>query len=64
MTDDFAEWIRRNPPPDLQALIKQYGSFSAITPEAWKRYDDAMLAWKISYRARGAWISKTRGNEA
>jgi hypothetical protein len=52
MTNNFAEWKRTNPPPDVQALIKHYGNFEAITPEAWKEYDDDMLAWKMSYRAQ------------
>jgi len=29
----------RPPPPDLQALVAAHGSYSAIPPEAWAKYD-------------------------
>jgi hypothetical protein len=44
--DDFV------PPPDLHALIRQYGSYSAIPPAAWADYDRAMEQWKAELRAK------------
>lgn len=33
-------------PPDLQALVKVYGTWDRITPEAWATFDDAMARWR------------------
>jgi hypothetical protein len=41
--DDFV------PPPDLHALIKQYGAYSAIPPQAWADYDRAVAEWKADF---------------
>jgi hypothetical protein len=38
-------------PPSLYALINHFdGVYSAITPEAWARYDRGMKAWLAQLR--------------
>jgi hypothetical protein len=32
---DFIEWIKRDPQPSLQELAVKFGSYVAITLEAW-----------------------------
>jgi hypothetical protein len=49
---DFHEWIKRDPPPDLQALVTKYGSCSAIPAEAWADYDARCAAWQERRQAR------------
>jgi hypothetical protein len=39
------------PPPDLHALMRQYGVYSKIPPEAWEQYDREMEQWKADMRA-------------
>jgi hypothetical protein len=55
---DFHEWIKRDPPPSLQELVRRFGAFSNITAEAWAEYDIAMAEWqhrrKTRLRANGA----------
>src|SRR5262249_55762204 len=38
----FAQWLGKNPTPDLQELVAHYGSYDKIPPEAWAEYDKAM----------------------
>lgn len=40
-------WV---PPPDLQALVAEFGGYRKITPEAWARYDREMAEWKANLR--------------
>ena len=49
---DFHEWIKRDPPPDLQELVRRFGTYSAITPEAWAEYDAELADWDSRRRAR------------
>lgn len=34
------------PPPDLQSLVKIYGSYDRITAEAWRKYDAELARWR------------------
>jgi hypothetical protein len=27
---DYAEWVRKNPPPDLQELVAKYGGYNRV----------------------------------
>jgi hypothetical protein len=51
-------------PPDLQALVARFGTYSEITKEAWAEFDRAMETYHIERRARLAaermagWTSK------
>jgi hypothetical protein len=49
---DFSLWVTSNPPPDLQALVRRFGDYSAITPEAWAEHEAAMEAWQARRLAR------------
>jgi hypothetical protein len=40
----------RRPPPDLHELIRKYGAYSQITPQAWAQYDREMERWKDDLR--------------
>jgi hypothetical protein len=46
-----AQRLREREPPDLQALVKAFGVYSAITPEAWARYDAETERYRASVRA-------------
>jgi hypothetical protein len=46
----FAEWLRRNPEPDLQELVERYGGFSKVPVEAWQEFDRRIFNWKDRYR--------------
>ena len=43
---DFGEWIKRYPPPDLQALAERYGGLSRVPVEAWREFDAAKERWE------------------
>jgi hypothetical protein len=45
---DFRDWIRNNPPPSLQELVRQFGDYSKITPEAWSEYDARVVEWEFA----------------
>jgi hypothetical protein len=45
----FAEWVKANPPPDLQDLVRKYGGYHLIPPEAWTQYDQALVNWNAEY---------------
>ena len=49
---DFAQWIVSNPPPDLQKLVKEYGTYSAITEDAWRKHLAAQKDWELRRRDR------------
>jgi hypothetical protein len=38
------------PPPDLQQLVLDHGTYDKITPEAWARFDADMREWKAKVR--------------
>jgi hypothetical protein len=48
----FGEWLDKNPPPDLQALVAKFGHCSKITPQAWAEHHALCDAWYQRYRAR------------
>jgi hypothetical protein len=56
MTDEsFAAWLKDNPVPDLQELVRRFGRYDLITAEAWAEFDRAMADWQQRRRAeRGA----------
>jgi hypothetical protein len=48
----FGDWIKTNPPPDLQELIARFGGYNKIVPEAWAGWDAAVEAWQAACKAR------------
>jgi uncharacterized protein (DUF3820 family) len=50
--DEFVEWKRANPPPDLQELVAAHGGYDRIPPEAWAAHDQAMTDWQERRRTR------------
>jgi hypothetical protein len=40
----------RRPPPDLQELVRRYGTYPQVTPQAWAQYDHQMERWKDDLR--------------
>ena len=54
MTQSFDEWLKQNPPPDLQALAAEYGGLGNVPPKAWAEFDREREAWLIKYRDRQA----------
>jgi hypothetical protein len=45
-SNNFDAWLRRNPPPDLQALVAHHGGYDKIPPEAWAEHDRALAEWQ------------------
>jgi hypothetical protein len=41
-------------PPDLQELVERFGSYAAITPEAWAEWDAAIAEFHERLRRRRA----------
>lgn len=50
--DDWTEWLKANPPPDLQALVAQHGSYPAITADAWADWDRRCAEWEARRKER------------
>ena len=48
---------RLRPPPDLRALVRQYGGYAAIPPAAWAEHDRAVEAYRALMRTGNAEIS-------
>jgi hypothetical protein len=42
---------RERMPPDLQELVAAFGSYAAITPEAWAQWDTDNAAWQERHRS-------------
>ena len=49
---DFDTWLTGNPPPTLQELLDQYGTWGLIPPAAWDQWDTAYTAWESNRRDR------------
>jgi hypothetical protein len=49
---DFGIWIERHPPPSILALIKKYGSYSAIPKNAWQVYQAEYAHWEEQRKTR------------
>ena len=41
-----------DPAPDLQKLVRQYGGYNRITPEAWAKWDRDSAAWQARRRLK------------
>jgi hypothetical protein len=48
----FADWLKDNPQPDLQALVAVYGGYDKITTEAWATFEERRRQWQMAYRYR------------
>lgn len=42
-------------PPDLQELVRAYGGYDRITPEAWAAYDRELAEWRLRIAAGDFW---------
>jgi hypothetical protein len=51
------------PPPDLHALIAQFGSYSAIPHKAWEHFDREMEKWKADVRNGCALVRPASRND-
>lgn len=52
MTQSFDDWLKHNPPPDLEALAAKYGGLGNVPPEAWAEFQRQREEWQIRYRDR------------
>jgi len=50
--NEYAEWRKANPEPDLQALAAKYGGLGKVPREAWAEFDREREDWLSRYRAR------------
>jgi hypothetical protein len=50
--DEYERWRKDHPPPDLHELIRRYGTYSQIPPEAWEEFDAAMEEWDRLRKSR------------
>jgi hypothetical protein len=44
--EGLSEWLKANPCPDLQILVRQWGGYDKIASETWAEYDRAMAEWQ------------------
>ena len=49
---DFATWIEGHPPPSLNALIKEHGSYGAIPKRAWRTFEAEYAHWEEQRKTR------------
>lgn len=49
---DWHEWLKLNPPPNLQALAEKYGGCGNVPPWAWDEWDAQYAAWEEARRSR------------
>jgi hypothetical protein len=49
---DYEDWVKDNPPPDLQALVVRVGGYDKVTSEMWTEFDRAKVAWEARRRQR------------
>ena len=49
---DFARWMEVNPPPDLQALAAEFGSFHKIPADRYAQWRADYEDWLVRYRNR------------
>ena len=50
--DNFPEWLKTHPWPELQGLIDRFGGYNRISPEGWAKYYVAVEAWEAARKAR------------
>jgi hypothetical protein len=50
-TETYAEWLARNPAPDLQRLVERWDGFSKVPVDAWTQFDQQMARWQERRRA-------------
>jgi hypothetical protein len=51
-SNSFVDWLRENPAPHLEDLVRQHGSFREIPPAAWLQWEERMSDWRARYRDR------------
>jgi hypothetical protein len=49
--ETYAEWLVRNPAPDLQRLVARWDGFSKVPVSAWVEFDRKMARWQERRRA-------------
>jgi hypothetical protein len=49
---EFARWIAANPPPDIQAIVRAHGTYTAVPEEAWREYLKALRKWQAKRQYR------------
>jgi len=50
--NNFMDWLRENPAPDLQELVREHGGYSQIPPAAWLEWDQQVADWHMRRRQR------------
>ena len=50
--NDWHSWLAQNPPPDLQKLVAEHGTYAQITAEAWAAWDKACADWQDRRKER------------
>ena len=48
----FEEWLKANPPPDLQALVARWGSYKRIPPDVLGEFNRQRDEWEKRQRER------------
>ena len=60
--NNFMDWLRENPAPDLRELVRRHGGWDKITPAAWIEWDQRVTDWHI--RRRQKFANNQRENRA
>ena len=48
--ETFAQWLARNPAPDLQELVERAGGYQHITAKQWAEFDRQRAEWEARRR--------------
>ena len=57
----FGEWLKANPMPDLQELVRKHGGYDKIDAAAWAEHDRALEDWLQRYRLRNGLMPVAKG---
>lgn len=51
--DDFATWLKANPPPDVAEYVRERGGdYGAISEGDWREWDRRTEEWRVRRLAR------------
>lgn len=48
----YEEWLEANPPPDMQALCRQYGGWRRVPLAVVNEFDRELTAWEWKRKFR------------
>jgi hypothetical protein len=43
--ETYEEWIKHDPPPEIEDLIKRFGSYGHVPNSSWIAHDEQFRRW-------------------